>query len=201
MTAIGRCRRKVSFSQVWSEYTKFLTYTGKTKCELFELAINVPIHESPPDDRQTRRTTMDRREYAQARHATAMCCICQNNKDHHRQRDCVMLPKDETKRILMLQEIASKTPCWRCGVVGHFKAECPSTQSRPSLISPPAMELNVSGVLQADQPFEYYCQLLKDTLQRDTVKLVDTDLTNDSAKHQKGNWNSGRKAIYIVATS
>eukprot|EP00979_Chaetoceros_neogracilis_P014320 scaffold4567_cov276-Chaetoceros_neogracile.AAC.3 len=100
-------------------------------------------------------------------------------------------------------EMMQSNPCWKCGETGHLKAECPSIQatSKPRLIQPPYVDVDISHVLLSESPFTLYCELLSSSLLREKVKVVDTGLANEKAKHQNGNWNKGRKAMYIVAES
>ena len=107
--------------------------------------------------------------------------------------------------------------CWKCGEFGHTKADCPSNQStgKPKLIQPPSVYLDVSGILDTDRPFGSYCDLLATSIQRSTITVEETGLTNSHmTKKQKklqqqasqqtlqqaNNWNRERKSIYIVAS-
>jgi hypothetical protein len=117
-------------------------------------------------------------------------------------RDCKLLPTEYEERVAILQKAAATVPCWKCGVIGHFKADCPSTMKRPSKVEPPFVTMNVNQVLQSPQPFDTYCHLLADTIQECSSKrLMETGLTNTSSAHQSpSNWNGDRKSIYIVAS-
>ncbi len=104
--------------------------------------------------------------------------------------------------------------CWKCGEFGHVKANCPSNQStsKPSLIQPPTIILDISGILQTKQPFGSYCQLLSTSIQRQSVVVQETGLTNNhmvvgakqqskqTNKQEANNWNRDRKSMYIVAS-
>jgi hypothetical protein len=156
-----------------------------------------------PKERQDRRTAAQRRINSKKRGATpAVCILCQSPA--HAVHQCRLLPLDEQERIGVFQAAAANTPCWKCGVVGHFKADCPSdqTSSLPALVKPSVSRLDVSKVLKTESPFETYCCLLSTTLQREQIKLVATGLASDASQHQDegSNWNSERKSIYIVAT-
>ena len=105
--------------------------------------------------------------------------------------------------------------CWKCGEFGHTKANCPSNQStsKPSLIKSPTKVLDVSNILQTDQPFGSYCQLLSTSIQLDNVVVQETGLTNNhmlvgaksktkqTNKQEANNWNRDRKSMYIVASA
>mmetsp|Transcript_14243 Transcript_14243/g.22251 ORF Transcript_14243/g.22251 Transcript_14243/m.22251 type:complete len:406 (+) Transcript_14243:94-1311(+) len=161
--------------------------------------IQVPQYETI-EERQSRREAMKLRDGALGRTTNRPCMICQSND--HRTNDCPLLPSDKDERVKVLQKAQLRVPCWKCGVVGHFKDKCPSTQTsrRPTRITPPLYCLDVSSVLETPGPFDTYCHILRESMQRPNVQLIDTGLTNDNAQHQEGNWNSCRKSIYIVAT-
>lgn len=128
-----------------------------------------------------------------------------------RRRDAAMTRKPPARPTSMSDQInilsdngedKAEAPCWKCGMLGHVKADCPSTQitGKPQLIKPPLTEIDVSNVLDSERPFDTYCTLLSRTIQRNNVTIVDTGLVNDKVTHQKGNWNNGRKSIYIVSS-
>jgi hypothetical protein len=122
-------------------------------------------------------------------------------------RDAAMTRKPQVRPISMGDQLGISSnnvlaPCWKCGMPGHVKADCPSTQTtgKPQLIKPPLMEIDVSNVLHSERPFDAYCTLLSSSIQRKHINIIDTGLTNERAQHQKGNWNNGRKSIYIVSS-
>ena len=122
-------------------------------------------------------------------------------------RDAAMTRKPPARPISMGDQLGISSnnalaPCWKCGMLGHVKADCPSTQTtgKPQLIKPPLMEIDVSNVLHSERPFDAYCTLLSSSIQRKHINIIDTGLTNERAQHQKGNWNNGRKSIYIVSS-
>lgn len=125
------------------------------------------------------------------------CFLCHSTD--HWVRHCPLFPSDPDEQSRLLQEAAVKTPCWNCGKAGHFKSDCPNKKAGVS--EPPVAELNVSTVLAELNPLPLYCQLLLTTVQGPTDKtlVIETGLSNES-KHQQGNWNSFRKAVYIVAS-
>lgn len=95
----------------------------------------------------------------------------------------------------------SPSPCWKCGEYWHRKADCPSTQttSKPKIIAPPSMELDVTHVLSEENPFKSYCEILATSISDEKdVKIVDSKLVNPNGK-QHGNWNDMRKSIFITA--
>lgn len=169
-----------------------------TKKSNKERSIPVNLYETD-QERRARFDAIQRRNLALrkgGRHG--LCYLC---SEKHRVRKCPLLPENEQERISILQNAAATVPCWKCGQVGHFKADCQSSLTRPQKLDPPFVTMNVQGLLQTPQPFGTYCQLIADTLQDCASKeLMETGLTNDSSPHQEGNWNSDRKSIYIVAS-
>jgi hypothetical protein len=161
-------------------------------------SIPVNLYESD-EQRQDRLEAMQRRNEALRKGGRHGLCYLCNEK--HRVRKCPLLPENEAERIAILQKAAATVPCWKCGEVGHFKADCPSSLSRPLNLEAPFVTMNVQGLLETSHPFSLYCQLIADTLQDcSSKKLVETGLTNDASPHQEGNWNSDRKSTYIVAS-
>lgn len=173
---------------------------GKKKGKDKNPIIEVPQYETP-QERKARRVARQRRDGAMKRGLTkSLCYLCKS--PGHPIHKCGLLPANEKERIDIFHKAAAATPCWKCGVVGHFKADCPSDQvaGKPSLILRPMARMDVSTVIESDKPFDTYCSLLAGTIQLDRVLLIETGLVNNDVKHQEGNWNSGRKSIYIVAT-
>jgi len=160
--------------------------------------IEVLQYESP-QQRDKRFNAIQRRKLAMNRGQPSECYLCQS-VDHPINK-CGLLPTNEKERKEILYNAA---PCWKCGEPGHNKANCPSKQTsgKPSLVQPPVVRMNVSKVLNSERPFDTYCDLLTETLQRDHVRLVETGLVNDKTQHDfnRMNWNRGRKSIYIIAT-
>lgn len=183
-------------------------------------AFTVPVrtYESA-DDRQARIEANQRRSSANKRtFADVPCYLC---SEIHAIHKCSLLPADENERINIFQKAAAQNPCWKCGEIGHFREDCPSTQqaSKPRLALPPTIELDVASALRGSGsgcaregdmngskgPFEAYCDLLSTAIQRDNVKVLDVGLVNNSAQHNNAanhdNWNRDRKSIYIVAST
>lgn len=83
--------------------------------------------------------------------------------------------------------------------------------SKPPLTLPPAVELDVSSILQIPNidaskvPFQRYCELLATSVDKPKINVYDVGLVNQNAEHSnaanQNNWNRDRKSIYIVATS
>jgi hypothetical protein len=151
------------------------------------------------EERQGRMVAAQRRAAAMTRNLD--CYVCASSE--HRVHECSLLPSPVKERIEIFRRAAQQAPCWKCGAMGHVKADCPSDQTtgKPSLLLPPVASMDVSEVLLSEKPFDTYCDLLAGTLQRENVQLVETGLiANDRGHTQAGNWNSGRKSIYIVAS-
>jgi hypothetical protein len=133
------------------------------------------------------------------------------------QRCSNLLPVNEIERLDIFQKAAALQPCWKCGEIGHLKKDCPSTQqsSKPSLILPPTLELDIESVLlhgiddgkasESKGPFENYSRLLATSIQREKIKVFDVGLVNSSAQHNNRanghNWNKDRKSLFIVSSS
>ena len=95
-----------------------------------------------------------------------------------------------------------------------MRANCTSEQesSKPPLILPPTISLDVSSILQISnysdttkRPFQSYCELLATSMDKQHINVYDVGLVNRNAQHNnpanQNNWNRDRKSIYIVATS
>ena len=167
-----------------------ITTKSRTRC------IPVNLYEEP-QERRDRVDAMQRRDVALGRR-NVICYLCGDAT--HRTQGCSLLPVDEEERLAVLKQATATIPCWKCGIVGHFKADCPSDLTRPVRLEPPSLAMDVEKVLHSPQPFDTYCQLLAETLQECATKqILEPGLINASSAHQEGNWNGGRKSIYIVA--
>lgn len=162
------------------------------------LTIAVRQYESKRQ-REERRRSKQRRDSAMVRRPALDCYLCASPS--HPVHRCSLLPADQGERIDVFRRAAAAAPCWKCGEIGHFKADCPSDQltGKPSLIKPPKESVDVSDVLASDDPFDEYCSRLAATIQRDDVRLEDAGLVTANTRHQAGNWNGARKSIFITA--
>jgi len=163
--------------------------------------VRVDLYETDRE-REKREEAIKLRKQARGSDSKGVCFLCSDPS--HRARDCPSLPQnDDEERVRLLQAAAATAPCWKCGVVGHHRSNCPSTQktSKPTLPLQPSMEIDVSKVLEANEPFDEYCHLLADAVQfyQGRSEVRDTTLVSDSSSHQEGNWNAARKAKFIVA--
>ena len=68
-------------------------------------------------------------------------------------------------------------------------------------MKPPTIDLDLTSVLESENPFERYCKILSDSFEFfEHTKLVDSGAVS-SATHNddKRNWNRERKSLYIIA--
>eukprot|EP00978_Attheya_sp_CCMP212_P020052 scaffold57009_cov50-Attheya_sp.AAC.1 len=165
----------------------------------------VQKYESPCEKSQ-RREANARRDAARTRGRT--CYMCSSSA--HVVQQCALLPTDQHERLVIFERAVANAPCWKCGAVGHLRADCPINETRDkpklTLTLPPTVKLDVSGIMSEPKPFPSYCQLLASSLeQRDVVQVLEMGLIHESVQHNnranQNNWNRDRKSIYIVATA
>ena len=163
-------------------------------------SVSIQLKETP-QDRQSRRDYMQRRERVKQRKPKNIPCFhCKD--ETHELKQCqkfLALPKEERVPILQAEHAAT-IPCWNCLQLGHYKSECPSpvTSKNSRSVKPPMYNLNVSNILQAKRPFGAYCHLLTESLQDRRCQVIEAELETQ-AKHDDNNWNGSRKSIFIVA--
>jgi hypothetical protein len=147
-------------------------------------------------------------------------CFCCRSTSHQMQFCPIIGAMSAIERENVLQSARPSmtlTPCWNCGMAGHVQAECGNPRVETvvkngdhvrSLIEPPQTLLNVTNILDSADPMRVYCDLLVGsihcTLKRNEIpwsRMVwETVLVNAKAENQPtANWNSGRKAMYLVA--
>lgn len=81
------------------------------------------------------------------------------------------MPTAETDRVRVLKLASAALPCWKCGEVGHQKADCPlssmeGSSTRPTRQKPPTISVDVSGLRESERPFHGYCQALLGAVQQ-----------------------------------
>jgi hypothetical protein len=174
--------------------------TQKNKANNKPFSISITLEESV-EQRQSRRDYMERRARRKRKPVGGPCFQCHD--ENHGTKECPILftlPDEERIAIFRAEHVAIM-PCFNCMQYGHFKTVCPMpiTRVNPPTQQPPMLALDVSNVLKTERPFSAYCHLLAGSLQNRQFQVVEAELQNVE-KHQKGNWNSERKSIFIVAT-
>lgn len=158
-----------------------------------------------PLQRQARLKAAQLRCNAKTRHSktTRECLLCKST--NHTVRQCPELASySSAEQFEILERATALEPCWKCGQLGHVKKDCPSKQesSIPALVPKPMMQMNVSHIMDTENPFVSYCQLLSTTIDRESISLFESELerTESSLLEHGSNWNRYRKTIYIVAS-
>jgi len=176
----------------------------------------IPIHRYETEQERTNRIQHNQRKQLSRR--GRHCYVCKSQK--HWVRLCPEIQDlDGPERDKIVEAAARTTPCFNCGLVGHFKPECPTLGVRINYQYPPSSDMDVSDVRNHNSPYERYCELLaqhietgkegdsgvdpersisKRLKQQPAVQVIETNLS-DNGGHQEGNWNSRRKSIFIVA--
>jgi len=144
------------------------------------ITIRVHLYENS-HARERRLQLLKQREASKRKmRSKGLCILCQSSE--HFRRNCPRRFRETCDRAMPHQLELANLPCWRCGVVGHFQAECPS--SRDSLLlsqlEPPHADIDVSQILQQTHPFRAYCNLLATT-----IELLDEDGANDATAEKR----------------
>jgi len=143
-----------------------------------------------------------RQDYTALRRQARQCYLCRECS--HLVRKCPLFPTEEKERSRILEEAVVKTsPCWNCGMLGHFSADCPIITARKPSTTPPMRRVDASQIVSSPQPFAAYCKLLSSSLEGvNTIQVVETGILNqNAASHGVKSWNAARKSIYIIATA
>lgn len=169
--------------------------------------ISVRTYESV-EARESRNEANKRRRAARKRtFFDQPCILC---SEIHPVQKCGLLPAAENEQVIIFERAASLRPCWKCGRIGHKKDDCPNNvqeSSKPQLALPPTIELDLSVAFlnKTKAPFDCYCGMLASAIERDSVQIIDSGLTNTNAHYDndanRDNWNAQRKSLYIVASS
>jgi hypothetical protein len=94
-----------------------------------------------------------------------LCFLCAS-PDHWLDHCPQFADKSAAEKSQLLQEAAATSPCWKCGVVGHFRSDCVTTKDKKAVrkstssTPPVSMTVHVATVLSSPCPFLSYCQLL-----------------------------------------
>lgn len=175
--------------------------------EKIKTTISVRTYESV-EAREARNEANRRRSAARKRtFFDQPCILC---SEIHPVQKCGLLPAAENEQMIIFERAASLRPCWKCGQIGHKKADCPNNfqeSSKPQLTLPPTIDLDLSVAFlnNTKAPFDCYCGMLASAIERDSVQIIDSGLTNTNAHYDndanRDNWNAQRKSLYIVASS
>jgi hypothetical protein len=161
------------------------------------------------EERQARKDANERRLTSKKRtFFDQPCYLC---SEIHPIQKCGLLPADKNEQNVIFERAAINRPCWKCGEVGHQKANCPNNDtqesSKPRLTLPPTIDLNLTAAFldESKAPFVCYCDMLSTAIERVNVKIIESGLTNTNAHHDndanRDNWNAQRKSLYIIASS
>lgn len=90
------------------------------------------------------------------------------------------LSESERRRIHRIATpLTSPTPCWNCGIAGHFQADCLNPRistvatrdnETTSLLDPPRIMLDVTNILRSSDPMKSYCDLLIESVHATNFK-------------------------------
>jgi hypothetical protein len=151
------------------------------------------------EKRRQRRQNNERYEAKRRKNRSIGVCFLCDSKDHWL-RQCPTLPPDKQAQSCLLQAAAAATPCWNCGLVGHFQSEC--NLDHLKRLEPPMMQIDVSAVLESNNPIFFYSKVLANGLDDQYIfNVYQAALTARASRHQEQNWNSSRKTVFIVAHS
>jgi Zinc knuckle len=176
-----------------------------------EKTISINDHET----NEARESRLDHNRRKNAARNRFACYLCQSKRHWVKQCPRMELMSDGERANVMEAALAS-IPCWICGVVGHFKNDCPTPEAdRITTQLPPTVTWNVSNIITSPAPYEKYCELLATHVNIGTqpeschnglkntkrvaanIQVVEAGLT-DTSYHEL-NWNSRRKSIFIIA--
>lgn len=187
----------------------------------------IPIYLHESHKQQLERLEHNRRKLiARNNHA---CFYCQKKRHWVKQcPDLKSLSKEEQAKII--DAAIQATPCWNCGTIGHFRADCPTPTAKITTRYPPTVSMDVTTIIESKTPYEDYCTLLANYIQLDgstaQVCLPVSNSSNNNISQQPqvkklkssnnvqiieaglsgnqsghdGNWNSRRKSVFLVAT-
>jgi Zinc knuckle len=158
------------------------------------------------EERESRLDHNRRKNAARNRFA---CYLCQSKR--HWVKQCPQMESmSDGERGKVMEAALASIPCWICGVIGHFKNDCPAPPeaARITTLNPPTVVMRVSEIMTSPAPYEKYCKLLAAHINlghdlksmkhaAPNLQVVEAGLT-DTSSHEL-NWNSRRKSIFIVA--
>ncbi|CAB9524390.1 expressed unknown protein [Seminavis robusta] len=123
----------------------------------------IPIHGHETKEARESRLEHNRRKHA-ARNRFS-CYLCKSRKHWVKRCPQYTAMEDDEERQKVMNAALASVPCWICGVVGHFRNDCPNPDAaRIVNRNPPTAEMDVSNVITSPSPYATYVSCWQLTL-------------------------------------